>query len=121
MIVVFTRWGELGLSGPTGRRPADVRTRAPAGRAVDERLEVDCEQLELSLSDEVSGVPRELLERVSERFVRGDRARSQGAGLTGPGRAGPGRRPDGVHRAAAGGSSVARRRAPVTAVRKRCR
>ncbi|MFJ4184445.1 sensor histidine kinase [Kitasatospora sp. NPDC089509] len=73
------------LSQVTANLLANARSHTPAGTAVELRLEPAGDRVELSVVDEGPGIPPELLERVFERFVRGDRARSRATGSTGLG------------------------------------
>ncbi|MBD0692239.1 sensor histidine kinase [Streptomyces sp. CBMA123] len=82
---VLVRGDEHRLSQVAANLLANARTHTPAGTAVELRLELAADQVELSVVDEGPGIPAELLERVFERFVRGDRARSRATGSTGLG------------------------------------
>ena len=82
---VLVRGDEHRLSQVVANLLANARTHTPAGTAVELRLELTVEGVELSVTDEGPGIPAELLERVFERFVRGDRARSRATGSTGLG------------------------------------
>ncbi|OEV33261.1 two-component sensor histidine kinase [Kitasatospora aureofaciens] len=82
---VLVRGDEHRLSQVVANLLANARTHTPAGTAVELRLELTVEGVELSVTDEGPGISAELLERVFERFVRGDRARSRATGSTGLG------------------------------------
>ncbi|MFJ9775091.1 sensor histidine kinase [Kitasatospora sp. NPDC101157] len=82
---VLARGDEHRLSQVVANLLANARTHTPAGTAVEVRLELTGGGVELSVTDEGPGIPAELLERVFERFVRGDRARSRATGSTGLG------------------------------------
>ncbi|MFI9365642.1 sensor histidine kinase [Kitasatospora sp. NPDC053057] len=82
---VLVRGDEHRLSQVVANLLANARTHTPAGTAVELRLELASGRVELSVTDEGPGIPAELLERVFERFVRGDRARSRATGSTGLG------------------------------------
>ncbi|SOB79463.1 two-component system, OmpR family, sensor kinase [Streptomyces sp. 1331.2] len=66
---------------------ANARTHTPSGTGVELRLrrEGDGGQAELSVTDDGPGIAPDLVGRVFERFVRGDRARSRATGSTGLG------------------------------------
>ncbi|MGW2371938.1 MULTISPECIES: sensor histidine kinase [Kitasatospora] len=82
---VLVRGDEHRLSQVVANLLANARTHTPAGTAVELRLELTSGAVELSVTDEGPGIPAELLARVFERFVRGDRARSRATGSTGLG------------------------------------
>ncbi|MFF4818967.1 sensor histidine kinase [Kitasatospora sp. NPDC001309] len=82
---VLVHGDEHRLSQVVANLLANARTHTPAGTAVELRLEPGAGHVELSVTDEGPGIPAELLERVFERFVRGDRARSRATGSTGLG------------------------------------
>ncbi|MFD5462356.1 sensor histidine kinase [Kitasatospora sp. NPDC127059] len=82
---VLVRGDEHRLSQVAANLLANARTHTPAGTAVELSLELVGDQVELSVVDDGPGIPPELLERVFERFVRGDRARSRATGSTGLG------------------------------------
>ncbi|GAA2791109.1 HAMP domain-containing sensor histidine kinase [Kitasatospora paracochleata] len=64
---------------------ANARTHTPEGTEVTLRLERLAGRTALSVADTGPGIEPELAERVFERFVRGDRARSRRTGSTGLG------------------------------------
>ncbi|MFD4661241.1 sensor histidine kinase [Kitasatospora sp. NPDC058444] len=64
---------------------ANARTHTLPGTEVLLRLERVGGQAELSVTDDGPGIAPELVDRVFERFVRGDRARSRATGSTGLG------------------------------------
>ncbi|MFD8706880.1 sensor histidine kinase [Kitasatospora sp. NPDC059648] len=82
---VLVRGDEHRLSQVVANLLANARTHTPAGTAVELCLERTPGGVGLSVTDEGPGIPAELLERVFERFVRGDRARSRATGSTGLG------------------------------------
>jgi two-component system OmpR family sensor kinase len=64
---------------------ANARTHTPPGTEVTLRLTAADGVVRLAVADTGPGIPPELAERVFERFVRGDRARSRSTGSTGLG------------------------------------
>ena len=64
---------------------ANARTHTPPGTEVTLRLERAPGEVRLTVADSGPGIPPELADRVFERFVRGDRARSRSTGSTGLG------------------------------------
>ncbi|WP_407991467.1 sensor histidine kinase [Kitasatospora sp. CMC57] len=63
----------------------NARSHTPSGTEVTLRLEAAEHSVRLEVMDTGPGIPPELLGRVFERFVRGDRARSRSTGSTGLG------------------------------------
>ncbi|MBO1418680.1 cell wall metabolism sensor histidine kinase WalK [Streptomyces sp. FH025] len=82
---VLVRGDEHRLSQVVANLLANARTHTPSGTGVELRLEHAGERVELSVVDDGPGIAPELLGRVFERFVRGDRARSRATGSTGLG------------------------------------
>ncbi|RKJ21980.1 cell wall metabolism sensor histidine kinase WalK, partial [Butyricicoccus sp. 1XD8-22] len=58
---------------------------SPEGGQVTFRLKVLDEQIQISISDQGLGIPKENLEKVFERFYRVDKARTRRLGGTGLG------------------------------------
>ncbi|WP_030243068.1 sensor histidine kinase [Streptomyces sp. NRRL S-350] len=82
---VLLRGDEHRLSQVAANLLANARTHTPPGTEVRLQLERVGGQVELSVTDDGPGIAPELLDRVFERFVRGDRARSRATGSTGLG------------------------------------
>ncbi|MFD8783989.1 sensor histidine kinase [Kitasatospora sp. NPDC059599] len=84
---VVIRGDEHRLSQVVANLLANARSHTPAGTGVELRLVRDRAdgRVELSVADDGPGIAPELLDRVFERFVRGDRARSRATGSTGLG------------------------------------
>ncbi|MFJ9443522.1 sensor histidine kinase [Kitasatospora sp. NPDC101235] len=82
---VPVRGDEHRLSQVVANLLANARTHTLPGTAVLLRLERVDGQVELSVTDDGPGIAPELVDRVFERFVRGDRARSRATGSTGLG------------------------------------
>ncbi|MFE4514981.1 sensor histidine kinase [Kitasatospora sp. NPDC056783] len=82
---VLVRGDEHRLSQVTANLLANARTHTPPGTEVGLSLRRVGGQVELGVSDDGPGIAPELLDRVFERFVRGDRARSRATGSTGLG------------------------------------
>ncbi|MFJ3216269.1 sensor histidine kinase [Kitasatospora sp. NPDC086801] len=64
---------------------ANARTHTPPGTEVELSLERTGEGVRLAVADDGPGIAPELADRMFERFVRGDRARSRSTGSTGLG------------------------------------
>ncbi|MFE4974754.1 sensor histidine kinase [Kitasatospora sp. NPDC056651] len=82
---VLVRGDEHRLSQVTANLLANARTHTPPGTEVGLSLRQVDGQVELSVTDDGPGIAPELVDRVFERFVRGDRARSRATGSTGLG------------------------------------
>ncbi|MFF2749249.1 sensor histidine kinase [Kitasatospora sp. NPDC058048] len=82
---VLVRGDEHRLSQVVANLLANARTHTPPGSEVRLCLERTDGQVELSVTDDGPGIAPELADRVFERFVRGDRARSRATGSTGLG------------------------------------
>ncbi|MFD0400856.1 sensor histidine kinase [Kitasatospora sp. NPDC127121] len=64
---------------------ANARTHTPPGTEVELSLEPAGAKVRLAVADDGPGIAPELADRMFERFVRGDRARSRSTGSTGLG------------------------------------
>ena len=64
---------------------ANARVHTPDGTRVVAALELDGDDVVLSVEDDGPGIPPALLESIFERFARGDSSRSRRAGSTGLG------------------------------------
>ncbi|MFE7190297.1 sensor histidine kinase [Kitasatospora sp. NPDC057541] len=64
---------------------ANAHTHTPPGSEVELSLTRSAGQVRLAVADNGPGIAPELIDRVFERFVRGDRARSRATGSTGLG------------------------------------
>ncbi|MEU1285988.1 ATP-binding protein [Kitasatospora sp. NPDC005856] len=82
---VLVSGDEHRLSQVVANLLANARTHTPPGTEALLRLERVGGQAELSITDDGPGIAPELVDRVFERFVRGDRARSRATGSTGLG------------------------------------
>jgi two-component system OmpR family sensor kinase len=82
---VLVSGDEHRLSQVVANLLANARTHTPPGTGIELSLEPADGHVELTVTDEGPGIAPELLDRVFERFVRGDRARSRATGSTGLG------------------------------------
>ncbi|MFF0414802.1 sensor histidine kinase [Kitasatospora sp. NPDC004745] len=82
---VLVRGDEHRLSQVVVNLLANARAHTPAGTGVELSLERAGAEVRLAVVDDGPGIAPELAERMFERFVRGDRARSRSTGSTGLG------------------------------------
>ncbi|MFG3226787.1 sensor histidine kinase [Kitasatospora sp. NPDC048194] len=82
---VLVTGDEHRLSQVVANLLANARTHTPPGTGVELGLRPAAGQVELQVADDGPGIAPEVLDRVFERFVRGDRARSRATGSTGLG------------------------------------
>lgn len=82
---VLVRGDTHRLSQVVANLLANAHTHTPPGAEVELGLERFGDQVRMTVTDNGPGIPPELADRVFERFVRGDRARSRTTGSTGLG------------------------------------